>query len=116
LIVDDNEDAASMLSEYLQVLGHETRVCLDGPSALAVVAGFEPDIGLVDLGLPLMDGFELAQELKVRIPHCRLIAVSGYGQDSDLEKSRQAGFEHHLVKPVSLGNIRALLERQPPRN
>ena len=61
LIVDDNEDAASMLSEYLQVLGHETRVCLDGPSALAVVAGFEPDIGLVDLGLPLMDGFELAQ-------------------------------------------------------
>ena len=102
LVVDDNEDAAEMLSEALRIKGHETRVAHDAPSALRLAEGFTPDIAFLDIGLPVMDGYELAGRLR-ELPGLRgirLVAVTGYGQESDRRRSQAAGFHHHLVKPV----------------
>lgn len=112
LIVDDNIDGGEMLELALSTLGHETRFCCDGPSALETVRDFQPQIALIDIGLPTMDGYELARrlraELGLRAP--TLIAVTGYGQESDRARSRAAGFDHHLVKPVDLSKLDLLLE------
>jgi CheY-like chemotaxis protein len=111
LIVDDNADGADMLGIGLSALGHATRVAYDGAAALQVAQEFLPQIALLDLGLPEMDGFELAQrmreELGARAPI--LIAVTGYGQEADRERTRRAGFAHHLVKPIELDELGALL-------
>jgi signal transduction histidine kinase len=109
LVVDDNEDAAEMLVEALTRKGYETRVAYDAPTALRVAAAFAPDIAFLDLGLPVMDGYELASHLR-KIPGLsglRLIAVTGYGQESDYQRTREAGFHHHLVKPVDIAAIEA---------
>ncbi len=107
LIVDDNEDAAEMLSETLRMKGHDTRVAHDAPAALRLAEGFTPDIAFLDIGLPVMDGYELAGRL-TELPGLggiRLVAVTGYGQESDRQKSQAAGFHHHLVKPVDFEAI-----------
>jgi signal transduction histidine kinase/DNA-binding response OmpR family regulator len=112
LVVDDNEDGAEMLAEALSRRGYETRVAHDAPTALRVAVEFSPEIAFLDLGLPVMDGYELAAHLK-EIPglaDLRLIALTGYGQESDRRKTREAGFHHHLVKPVDLGAIEAALK------
>ncbi|HEX4963959.1 MAG TPA: ATP-binding protein [Thermoanaerobaculia bacterium] len=109
LVVDDNEDAAEMLVEALTRKGYETRVAYDAPAALRLAAAFSPDVAFLDIGLPVMDGYELASHLR-NIPGLsglRLIAVTGYGQESDLRKTREAGFHHHLVKPVDVADIEA---------
>jgi CheY-like chemotaxis protein len=108
LVVDDNEDAADILAETLQRLGYEARVAHDGPSALELAAHFSPAIALLDIGLPVMDGYELAQRLlnaPAHRDHLRLIAVTGYGQAADRQKSKEAGFSAHLVKPVSIEQL-----------
>jgi signal transduction histidine kinase len=104
LVVDDNPDAADMLAEALRVEGHEVRVALDGPGALAIAPGFRPHCALLDIGLPVMDGYELAGKLRSdpALAGIRLIAVSGYGQSTDRRRSLDAGFAEHLVKPVEL--------------
>jgi signal transduction histidine kinase len=105
LVVDDNEDAAESLAEILDELGYEVAIAHDGPSALDIVKTFRPDVCLVDIGLPVMDGYELAQQLRESdaLPAgARIIAITGYGQDADRRRSREAGFNAHLVKPVSL--------------
>ena len=111
LIVDDNRDAAEMLAEALRVRGYETHVAHDGPEALRR-AGHGPfAAALLDLGLPVMDGFELAARLR-ELPGTsgtRLIAVTGYGQESDRHRTAAAGFHHHLVKPVDLDALAELL-------
>jgi signal transduction histidine kinase len=102
LVVDDNRDSAEMLRELLQMYGYVTRVAYDGPSALHVALAFRPDVALVDIGLPLMDGYEVARRIR-QLPQLRtirLIAVTGYSQASDRRRSEQAGFDLHLVKPV----------------
>ena len=107
LVVDDNVDAAEMLAEWLGTIGHGVRVAGDGPTALEVAANFRPDVALLDIGLPVMDGYEVARRLR-ELPGCkrtRLIALTGYGQESDYDRSRRAGFEDHLVKPVDLDAI-----------
>ncbi len=107
LVVDDNLDAAEMLAEWLGTIGHGVRVAADGPTALEVAADFQPDVALLDIGLPVMDGYEVARRLRT-LPGCaqtRLIALTGYGQESDHDRSRRAGFEDHLVKPVDLDMI-----------
>ncbi|HEX3482160.1 MAG TPA: response regulator [Kofleriaceae bacterium] len=112
LIVDDNADAAEMLAALLQTLGYDTAVAVDGAAALDAARDFAPHIALLDIGLPIMDGYEVARRLR-QLETCRhtlLIAVSGYGQPSDRERSLQAGFAHHLVKPVELATLTALLE------
>jgi PAS domain S-box-containing protein len=104
LVVDDNEDGSMMLAAALAHKGHDTRVAHDAPTALRVAAEFLPDIAVVDIGLPVMDGYELAAHLRglPGLAGLRLIALTGYSQESDRRKSREAGFRRHLVKPVDL--------------
>jgi signal transduction histidine kinase/DNA-binding response OmpR family regulator len=105
LVVDDNEDAAESLAEILDELGYQVATAHDGPSALNIVKAFRPDVCLVDIGLPVMDGYELAQQLRGSdaLPEdARIIAITGYGQEADRRRSREAGFNAHLVKPVSM--------------
>jgi signal transduction histidine kinase len=113
LIVDDNLDAARLMSDALEVVGYDTRVAFDGPTALATAAEFRPHAALLDLGLPLMDGYELAERMRTARGQRRvvLVAVTGYGQVSDREKSRAAGFDAHVVKPVDVPRLISLLEQ-----
>ncbi|HVV87612.1 MAG TPA: ATP-binding protein [Kofleriaceae bacterium] len=112
LIVDDNEDAADLLSMVLESRGYVTRIARDGPSALRVVEEFRPETALLDIGLPVMDGFELARRMRANpaLAGLRLIAVTGYGQETDRQRSREAGFDHHLVKPIDVKTVVDLLQ------
>ncbi len=115
LLVDDNVDGAESLARLLRLDGHDVRLAHDGPSALAVAAELRPDVVVLDLGLPRMDGFEVARCLRDR-PDTRgamLVAVTGYGRDEDRIRSREAGLDHHLVKPVDLLVLRRLLATAP---
>jgi PAS domain S-box-containing protein len=111
LVVDDNEDGAELLAEVLSAKGYATRIAHDAPTALRVAAEFVPQLAFLDLGLPVMDGYELASHLRALpgLAGLRLIAVTGYGQDSDRRRTQDAGFDHHLVKPVDLAAIEAAL-------
>ncbi len=111
LVVDDNEDAALMLREALTYAGHETQTAHDGPTALELAAHFKPGVALVDLGLPVMDGFELARQLRSNdeLKSIRLVAVTGYGQEQDRHRTRAAGFDAHLVKPVDIEAVSGLI-------
>jgi CheY-like chemotaxis protein len=109
LIVDDNVDAAVSLAMLLSVGGYECRPVHDGQTALSVAPQLNPDVFLLDIGMPGMSGYELARRLRA-LPQFRrtlLIAVTGWGKEEDRQQSREAGFDHHLVKPVSAS---ALLE------
>jgi signal transduction histidine kinase len=111
LVVDDNEDAADMLSMALRAAGHVTELAFDGPSALAALQTFGADVALLDLGLPAMDGYELAAHIKSAYPQIKLIALTGYGQESDRERTRNAGFHGHLVKPITLELVLSAVSR-----
>jgi signal transduction histidine kinase/ActR/RegA family two-component response regulator len=115
LIVDDNADAADTLSMYLSTVGHRLRVAYEGRAALALSAQDAPDVLLLDIGLPDIDGYELAQRLRAqpRTAHATLIALTGYGQHSDRERSIAAGFDHHLTKPVDVPALLRLLKNVP---
>ena len=112
LVVDDNIDGAEMIAELLGGLGYRTAVAHDGPQALQVAAEFEPQIALLDIGLPVMDGYELAARLRELSADLTLIAITGYGQDGDRERARNAGFADHLTKPVDIEKLGHLLEMQ----
>ncbi len=112
LIVDDNRDAADSLAMLLRITGNETRTAYDGPEALQVASEFRPDAVLLDIGLPKMDGHEVAQQIR-REPWGQricLIAVTGWSDETDREKSRAAGFDHHLVKPLDTAHLAQLLD------
>jgi len=113
LVVDDNVDAARLTAEALEAVGHDARVAFDGPEALAMAGTFAPDLALLDLGLPLMDGYELAEQLTAAMADKPpvLVAVTGYGQASDRERTEAAGFHGHIVKPVDFGELTQLLNR-----
>jgi signal transduction histidine kinase len=115
LIVDDNEDAAAMLAEILGGAGHVTATAYDGPSALRMAEKFRPEVALLDLGLPVMDGFELARQFRANatMRDMRLIAVTGYGQEHDRRRSAEAGFDAHLVKPVTVEQVTRLVSASP---
>ncbi len=113
LVVDDNTDAADMLALLLEQLGHTTRVAHDAVEALAAIEDLTPELAVLDIGLPGMDGYELARRLRAN-PITRntcLIALSGYGQESDKQQSAQAGFDAHLVKPIAFGDLRLVIEQ-----
>lgn len=107
LVVDDNVDAADSLALLLRAQGHDVRVAYGGEAALALAAGFAPEIVLLDLGMPGLDGFAVARRLRqdrtTALP--KLVAVSGWGQPSDRRRSADAGFDHHLTKPVDPGEL-----------
>jgi PAS domain S-box-containing protein len=107
LLVDDNLDALDLLAELLRSLGHEVRTAPDGPSALTMAREFGPDLAVVDIGLPVMDGYELATRLREDLGEStpRLIALTGYGQYGDRARSSEAGFDTHLVKPVDMNKL-----------
>lgn len=115
LVVDDNVDAAESMCTLLTMLGHETAVAYDGPSGLAVAEQFRPRVAILDLGLPHLNGYDLARQLRAGTHAPRLIvAVSGYGQPDDRRKSQEAGFDHHFTKPVELAALQAVLDLRDP--
>jgi CheY-like chemotaxis protein/anti-sigma regulatory factor (Ser/Thr protein kinase) len=115
LVVDDNEDGAESLGTFLELHGHEVRIAHDGPAALKAAGEFRPGVILLDIGLPGMDGYEVARRLRARdeFRTTRLIAMTGWGQDTDRQRSREAGFDLHLVKPVDPVELTGMLA--PPR-
>ena len=116
LVVDDFHDSADSLAALLRLLGHEVRVAYDGPAALATAKAFQPEAALLDIGMPGMDGIELATRLRRDRPSkdLLLVALTGYGRDEDKQRSLDAGFDSHLVKPVDLAALNALLAEHAP--
>jgi signal transduction histidine kinase/CheY-like chemotaxis protein len=111
LIVEDDGDARESLRALLELGGHEVAVAADGPAGLAQVGAFAPEVALLDIGLPGMDGYELARRMRGLAPGLILVAVSGYGQAEDRERSRAAGFVAHLVKPFTYEELARTLAR-----
>ncbi|HVS39683.1 MAG TPA: ATP-binding protein [Gemmataceae bacterium] len=111
LVVDDNRDAAESLAMVLRWEGHETQTAYNGPAALQAAAVFRPEIVFLDIGLPGMDGYAVARQLRQDPASAGvlLVALTGYGQDEDRRRSREAGFDHHLVKPVEPDSLQELL-------
>lgn len=111
LVVDDNADAAESLAMLLELAGHDVQVAYDGPAALAALSDRRPDVILLDIGLPGMDGYAVAREVRARYgPRSpMLIAMTGYGQPEDRARAQEAGFDFHLVKPVAPDTLMALL-------
>lgn len=116
LVVDDNQDSATTMSMLLRVLGAETRTAYDGEQAVAVAAEFRPAMIFLDIGLPKLDGYEAARRIRSE-PWGKsivLAALTGWGNDDDVARSRDAGFDHHLIKPLELDALRQLLNELPP--
>jgi CheY-like chemotaxis protein len=112
LVVDDNIDAADSLALFLRLAGHDVQVCHGGPEALATVTTFHPQVVLLDIGLPGIDGYEVARRLRSRpeTESALIVALTGYGQEEDVRRSREAGIDHHFVKPADLSALNAILE------
>ena len=112
LVVDDNKDAAESMSMLLEMWGHDVAYAYDGPTALETAEQWRPEAVFLDIGLPGMDGYEVAERLR-ELPQAKdavLIAITGYGQEDDRLRSRQAGIDHHLVKPVAPDALRNLID------
>jgi signal transduction histidine kinase/ActR/RegA family two-component response regulator len=109
LVVDDNADSADMLATILQLEGHEVHVAYDGTSALSEIERAVPEVGIFDIGLPDMDGYELARLVRASARTTYLIAVTGWGQESDRRRARDAGFDAHLTKPPNPAELRRLV-------
>jgi CheY-like chemotaxis protein len=111
LVVDDNLDAAEGLAMLLGLRGHEVATAYDGQSAIEQARDIQPDVVLLDIGLPRIDGFEVARRLREEHPArpMLLVALTGYGQERDRLRAREAGFDHHLLKPVRLEMLEELL-------
>jgi CheY-like chemotaxis protein len=110
LAVDDNRDAADSVRLLAQIWGHEARAAYDGPAALAAVADFDPDVLLLDLGLPRMDGFEIARRVRAGSSRATLVAVTGYTDPDVQRRAMDAGFVHTLLKPVEPAALREFLD------
>jgi CheY-like chemotaxis protein len=111
LVIDDNSDAAESIAVLLRLDGHEVKTVTDGMQALACVDVFAPHVAVVDIGLPGMSGYEVARHIRDNgSPAPLLIALTGYGQAEDLDRSREAGFDHHFVKPADFKEIKQVIE------
>lgn len=112
LLIEDSRDAAEGMAMLLSARGHHVQIAFDGVSGLAAAKATKPDLIILDIGLPNMDGYQLARELRncPDTAHAKLIALSGYGQQSDKQKSQEAGIDHHLVKPIALASLEAAID------
>jgi CheY-like chemotaxis protein len=111
LIVDDNRDSADSLALLLQFEGHETRVAYDGKQAIEAALSFCPDVLIVDLMMPILDGFQVANQLRAmpEFEHAHFVALSGYGEQTDLDEASTAQFDDYLHKPTNMGLLLAIL-------
>jgi len=110
LVADDNRDSADSLEVLLSILGHEVTVAYDGPSALKAAAACAPDVVLLDIGLPQIDGYEVAKRIRERGVDTLLVAVTGWAHAEDKRKAFEAGFDVHLTKPIDVAALEKLLE------
>jgi CheY-like chemotaxis protein len=117
LIVDDNRDSAESLASLLRIHGNDVCTAYDGSQALAVAQDYHPEVILLDLGLPGINGFEVARQMRLShvLAGTTLVAITGFGTDNDRRLSKDAGFDHHLVKPVDLTALRQLLAQRSAR-
>jgi CheY-like chemotaxis protein len=115
LVVDDNRDSADTMMALLLAWGHEVRTIYDGQSVIFIVAEYRPDVVLLDIGLPNINGYELARQLRQSESsrHIVLVAVTGYGQDDDRRRVREAGFDHHLLKPLEPEALEKIIDSVP---
>jgi CheY-like chemotaxis protein len=110
LLVDDNLDSLELLADYLRECGHDVAVASEAEVALAQARSFAPEVAVLDIGLPDMNGYELARRLRNELgAPCRFIALTGYGQERDRSLSAQAGFERHLIKPVDAEKLAEMI-------
>ena len=111
LVVDDNEDSAEMLAKLLAMSGHDVRTAYTGPTALEAAAAYLPDVVLLDIGLPGINGYEVARRLRQipRLEGVKIIAMTGYGQEADIRLAQEAGFDSHQVKPIDFVKVLELL-------
>jgi CheY-like chemotaxis protein len=113
LVVDDNVDGAESLGRLLRGYGHEVRVAYRGVEALEIAGEFKPRLVLLDVAMPVMDGFEVARRFRQRhgLATLTLVALSGYGQEADRARTRDAGFDEHMVKPANIAELERVLQR-----
>lgn len=111
LVVDDNRDTAVTMAMLLKLAGHQASIAHNGTEALVMLDDVQPDVALLDIGLPEMDGYELARRIRTVRGDLLLIAVSGYGQAEDRARSREAGFDEHFIKPVDPEVLLAFIAR-----
>jgi CheY-like chemotaxis protein len=113
LVVDDNDDLVQMLELTIEGMGHEVRKALDGRTAIAAALAYRPDVVLLDLGLPIVNGLEVARELRRHgeTADARLIALTGWGQEEDRRNTAEAGFDYHMTKPTNPDELEGLLTK-----
>jgi CheY-like chemotaxis protein len=111
LVVDDNVDAATTLAMLVEESGHRVWKAHTGQAALAAALDYRPDVMLLDIGLPELDGFEVAKRIRQQpvLHNIVLVAMTGYGRDTDRQRSQEAGFDHHLAKPADFGKVQQIL-------
>jgi CheY-like chemotaxis protein len=118
LIADDNVDSAELLARLLVMLGHQTLIVHDGLEAVAAAKSFRPDAALLDIGMPRLNGYEVARRIRCD-PACgsmKLIAMTGWGQEEDKRRAMEAGFDHHLTKPMEISAIEQILSTTPAQD
>ena len=109
LIVEDNDDGREALRLQLEIAGHEVHGAATGPEGIKMAARLKPDVVLLDIGLPGLDGYQVAEHIRAAGDAPRLIAITGYGQPEDRERARNSGIEHCLVKPIDVAELARLL-------
>ena len=113
LVVDDNEDAADSLATLLGVVGYQVKIAYDGPQAIEAADEFQPDVALLDIGLPRLSGYDIARHVRQRRgDEVLLVAITGWGQEEDRRKAREAGFDHHFTKPADFEVLLQLIEQE----
>jgi CheY-like chemotaxis protein len=113
LVVDDNQDTAQSMGELLEILGHQAQVAYDGPKAVEMATAFQPQVVLLDIGLPIIDGYEVARRMRqAGLKDAMLVALTGYGREEDREKAHQAGFDMHFTKPIELDALQKVLAKK----
>jgi DNA-binding response OmpR family regulator len=117
LVVDDNADAGESIAVFMRIEGHDVRTVTDAMQALGCFDAFAPQVAIIDIGLPGMNGYELAASIRASAGAAAplMIALTGYGQAEDFDRSRDAGFDHHFVKPADLKTIQAAIDAASPQ-
>lgn len=112
LIAEDNRDSADSLKALLELLGYETHIAYDGESAVRAAAALRPDAIIMDIGLPGLNGYDAARRIRAQRPSRRvlIVALTGWGQHTDRLRSAEAGFDHHLIKPLDLAALKRILD------